>query len=488
VQAALHRDYPRTGEVPFSSETKRMVTVHRTPQGTAVAYVKGAPGVLLEASRRQFTASGEQPLASEDRERFLSVNRELAGRALRVLALAYRDLPGGWDPGALAHDLVFVGLVGMIDPLRDEAEPAIGACRQAGIRTVMITGDQPATAAEIGRQLGLDRDARNRPLATVHGRELAALDDAGWRRVVGDAAVFARVSPEHKLRIVEALQRQGDIVAMTGDGVNDAPALRKADIGVAMGIKGTEVAKETADLVITDDNFATIVVAVEQGRIIYANILRFIHYLFSCNVAEITSVFAAIMIGWPLPLGPLQVLWLNMVTDVFPALALALEPSAPDVMTRPPRDPRASLMTPAFVGLIAWQGLLLAGVTLGAFFVGLEWYGAEGTGLRHAVTMAFMTLSLTQVCHALNARSQRRSAFTDRLFTNGWLWGAMLACVLLQVAAVYVPFLQAVLRTAPLGATDWGVVAAGSLAPVAVVELVKLAQRPGALRSRRRGG
>jgi Ca2+-transporting ATPase len=478
----LDRDYPRIGEVPFSSETKWMATVHRTPQGQTVAYVKGAPGVLLEASRSQFTAVGERLLTAEDRERFLAVNRELAGRALRVLAVAYRVLPDDYDEDQLAEDLVFVGLVGMIDPLRDEAESAIARCRQAGIRTVMITGDQPATAAEIGRQLGLDRDNRGRPLQTVHGRDLARLDDAGWRRVAAATAVFARVSPEHKLQIVQTLQSQGEVVAMTGDGVNDAPALKKADIGVAMGIKGTEVAKETADLIITDDNFATIVVAVEQGRIIYANILRFIHYLFSCNIAEIASVFAAIMIGWPLPLGPLQILWLNVVTDVFPAMALALEPSAPDVMTRPPHDPKEPLMTPRFVGLVAWQGSLLAGVTLAAFFVGMQWYGTEGAGLRHAVTMAFMTLALAQIFHAFNARSQQRSALTDRLFTNGWLWGAVLACLGLQVAAVYVPALQATLRTVALTAADWGIIAASSLAPLLVVELVKA--RAAANRSR----
>jgi Ca2+-transporting ATPase len=476
-RAGLDRDYPRIGEVPFGSDTKRMVTVHRAPDGKTVAYVKGAPSVLLDASPSQFVTPGERPLAAEDRERLLALNGEMAGRALRVLALAYRELPDGYDESQLARDLVFVGLVGMIDPLRDQAESAVARCRQAGIRTVMITGDQPATAAEIGRQLGLDRDAQGRPLQTVHGRDLAGLDAAGWRRVAAATGVFARVSPEHKLRIVQTLQGQGEIVAMTGDGVNDAPALKQADIGVAMGRTGTEVAKETADLIITDDNFATIVVAVEQGRIIYANIIRFIHYLFSCNIAEIASVFAAIMIGWPLPLGPLQVLWLNIVTDVFPAMALALEPSAPDVMRRPPHDPKEPLMTPRFVGLIAWQGLLLAGVTLAAFFTGLQWYGTQGTGLRQAVTMGFMTLALAQVFHAFNARSQRRSAFTDRLFTNGWLWGAVLACLILQVAAVYWRPVQTALRTVPLTAPDWAVVAASSLAPVALVEMVKAAGR-----------
>jgi Ca2+-transporting ATPase len=255
--------------------------------------------------------------------------------------------------------------------------------------------------------------------------------------------------------------------------VNDAPALRKADIGVAMGIKGTEVAKEAADMVLTDDNFATLVVAVEQGRIIYANIVRFIHYLFSCNVSEIMVVFAAIMLGWPLPLAPLQILWLNLVTDVFPAMALALEPSAPGVMKQAPRGPRQPLMTAHFVGLIVWQGLLLAGVTLTVFYVGLHWYGTEGEGLRRAVTMGFMTLALAQIFHAFSARSQRRSAFS-RPFTNAWLLGAVLACLTLQLAAIYWPVLQIVLRTLPLTAMELSVVAACSLVPVAVVEIVKL--------------
>ena len=476
-RAVLEPEFPRLGEVPFDSVSKRMVTMHRTPQGATVAFVKGSPGTLLAASVSQVGAAGVTPLAPDDRQRWEETNIQLAGAALRVLGLAYRELPDGYTEADLAQNLVFVGLVGMIDPLRDEAKAAIATCREAGIRTVMITGDQQATAAEIARQLGIDRDPQGKPLRTVHGRELTGLDGAGWQRVVAGAAVFARVSPEHKLKIVEAFQGQGHIVAMTGDGVNDAPALKQADIGVAMGIKGTEVAKETADMVLTDDDFATIVGAVEQGRIIYANILRFIHYLFCCNFAEILTVFAAIMIGWPLPLGALQILWLNMITDIFPALALALEPSAPDMMKRPPRDPKESLLPPRFLGLIGWQGVLLAGVTLLVYFLGMRWYGAEGEGLRHAVTLAFMTLALAQVFHAFNVRSQRRSAFTARLFTNGWLWGAVAICLLLQLAAVYVPFLQTVLHTVPLTTADWGVIAACSLLPVAVVELVKVVQR-----------
>jgi Ca2+-transporting ATPase len=474
-RVVLERAYPRVHEVPFSSETKRMATVHETPEGGNVAYVKGSPAAILEASGWLVEAAGVVPMTKNAMERVRAVNEELAAGAMRVLGLAYRDRPEPYDDD-LIRELTFVGLVGMIDPLRDEAVATIASCRAAGIRTVMITGDQQATAAEIARQLGMDVDAQGKRLRTVHARELTGLDAVGWKNVVADAAVFARVSPEHKLRIVEALQGRGHVVAMTGDGVNDAPALRQADIGIAMGIRGTEVAKDSADMVITDDNFSTIVSAVEQGRIIVHNVLRFMHYLFSCNLAEIATVFGAIMLGWPLPLGVLQILWLNLVTDIFPAMALALEASAADVMKQPPRDPHEPLMTPRFAWLITWQGLLLTGSTLVAFALGLRWYGAEGDGLQHAVTIAFMTLALAQVFHAFNARSRTRSAFSHP-FSNAWLLGATLVCVLLQLAAVYVPLLRQVLHTVPLTAPDWILIAVASAAPVAVVELVKLGQR-----------
>ncbi len=475
--AALAADFPRLSEAPFDSNTKRMVTVHRTPQGKTLAFIKGSPATLLAASSVQARAEGASPLTAEDRGRWEEKNQALASAALRVLGLAYRELPEDYTDADFGRELTWVGLVGMTDPLRDEARTAIATCRTAGIRAVMITGDQPSTAAEIARQLGIDHDLAGRPLRIVHGRELANLDAAGWKTAVADAAVFARVSPEHKLQIVEALQEQGHVVAMTGDGVNDAPALKKADIGIAMGIKGTEVAKENADMVITDDNFASIVGAVEQGRIIYGNILRFLHYLLSCNFSEILTVFLALMIGWPLPLAALQILWLNLITDIFPAFALALEPSGPDVMSRPPRDPQESVLTPAFIGLVVWQGLLLTMVTLLAFGIGMHWHGSEGEGLRQATTMAFMTLALAQVFHAFNARSQSRSAFTGRLFTNGWLWAAVAFCLLLQAAAVYLPLLQRVLHTVPPSLADWGLIAGCSLLPVAVVEGVKALQR-----------
>jgi len=475
--AELTKQYPRISEVPFDSVSKSMSTVHTTPDGKKVAYVKGAPGKMIKASNRQLLASGLQAFTDEERQKWRDANDQLAGAALRVLALAYRELPEGYDEAEVSRDLTFVGLVGMSDPLREEAKAAIGTCREAGIRTVMITGDQQSTAAEIAAQLGMDVDQKGNRLRTVHGGELEGLDDEGWKKAVADAAVFARVSPEHKLQIVEALQRQGHIVAMTGDGVNDAPALKKSDIGIAMGIKGTEVAKENADMVITDDNFTSIVGAVEQGRIIYGNILRFIHYLLSCNLSEILTVFIALMIGWPLPLVALQILWLNLVTDIFPAFALALEPSAPNVMKRPPRDPNESLLPMRFIGLIVWQGLLLTSVTLFAFGIGMHWHGDDEAGLRRASTMAFMTLALSQVFHVFNARSQTRSAFTDRLFTNGWLWGAVGICLVLQLVAVYVPLLQQVLRTVPPTVAEWGLIVGCSLFPLAVVELVKGIQR-----------
>ena len=476
-QTELALEFPRLSEVPFDSSSKRMVTVHRSPQGPMLAFVKGAPATVVASSSLQFRATGVTPLTDDDRRRWETTNEELAGAAMRVLGFAYRELPYGYSEDDFDRELTFVGLVGMSDPLRDEAKAAITTCREAGIRTVMITGDQQTTAAEIARQLGLDRNLDGGPLVTVHGRELTDLDAEGWKRVVAEAAVFARVSPEHKLRIVEALQQDGHIVAMTGDGVNDAPAMKQADIGIAMGIKGTEVAKESADMVITDDNFASIVGAVEQGRIIYGNILRFLHYLLSCNISEILTVFVALMAGWPLPLVALQILWLNLITDIFPAFALALEPSPPDVMNRPPRDTQESLLTLRFIGLIVWQGMLLTGVTLFAFGIGMHWHGTEGEGLRQATTMAFMTLALAQVFHAFNARSQRRSAFTNRLFTNGWLWAAVGVCLILQIAAVYLPLLQQVLHTVPPSLSDWGVIAVCSLMPVLVVEFIKLFTR-----------
>ena len=475
--ASLDQDYPRVDELPFSSETMRMVTVHSTPDGTLIAYMKGAPAAVLAACTHVAQANETTPLTDEARDAQLAANAELGAAALRVLGLAWRELPENYSSDDLTTGLTFAGLVGMRDPLREGTQQTLEVCRSAGIRTVMITGDQVSTATEIARQLGLDRDPDGQLLRTVHGGELHDLSDADWQALVKDTAVFARVSPEDKLRIVGAFQELGHIVAMTGDGVNDAPALRKADIGVAMGIRGTQVAKDAADMVLADDNFATIVAAVEQGRIVVQGIRRFIHFLFSCNLAEILTVFVAIIIGWPLPLGVLQILWLNLVTDVFPAMALALEPSSPGVMQQPPRDPDTPLLSLKFSALIVWQGGVLAACTLASFAIALRWYGAEGIGLQRAVTISFMTLALAQTAHAFNVRSRSRSLVSAHFLANRWLWGSTVLCVLLQVLAVNVPLLQDVLDTVPLDRADWALVSAGALMPVVIVEVVKLVQR-----------
>ena len=470
--AALVKGAPRLAEQPFSSTTQRMVTVHRDGEQQVLLYVKGSPGVIIASSA----------LSDDDRRRHLEENTALAGQAMRVLALAYCSLPAGAAiddaaiDAAVAHDLVYIGLVAMQDPLREAAQAAIATCKTAGIRTIMITGDQPATASEIARQLGIDVDDAGRPRKTVRGRDLVALDEAGWLDAVTTTAVFARVSPEQKLQIVQALQKSGEVVAMTGDGVNDAPALKTADIGVAMGKKGTAVAKDTADMIITDDNFATMVVAVEQGRVIYANIQKFILYLFSCNIAEITTVFVAMIVGWPVPLLALQILWLNLLTDVFPAFALALEPSAPKIMLQPPRSPQTSIVDRAMVGRILWQGALLSTATLTSFVVGLRWHGQQGPGLQIAMTMAFMTLGFLQIIQAFTARSRSQSLCVG-LFVNRWLWAAVVGCVVLQLATVTLSPLRAVLHTRMPGALDWLVIAGCALAPAFVSEIVKGVQR-----------
>lgn len=473
--ATLQAQYRRTAEIPFSTEAKWMLTEHRLQDDSRLECAKGAPSRMLELCEFEAWGDANRPMTSERRDWWQKTNTVLANKALRVLGLAWRQTPwpslAGEHPQETSEPWVFLGLVGIIDPLRDEAGSSIALCREAGIATVMITGDQVATAQVIARRLGIDKGGQSESLKTIHAKILNEASPEQLRILLGQTAVFARAEPRHKLQIVEALQDIGHVVAMTGDGVNDAAALKQADIGIAMGRTGTDVAKQTADMILTDDNFATIVKAVEQGRVIYANIIHFVHYLLSCNLAELLTVFIALMLGWPLPLLPLQILWLNMVTDVLPALALALEPSAPDVMLRKPREPDAALLSPNLMWLIAWQGLLLALATLGAFYIGLQRH--EGT--EHAVTMAFVTLGLVQALHAFNTRSQHRSALTRQLFTNPWLWAAVALCIVLQLAAVYVPYMRAVLGTVLLDACEWGVVVAFAFAPIALVELTKWA-------------
>jgi Ca2+-transporting ATPase len=463
----LQAEYPEVAELPFSSERQLMATFHSAPDGRRVACVKGGPRRIVEQSSGELTGAGVTPLDDAGRAALLETNRGLAGRGLRVLALAYRALDEGESPGPGAvHDLVFVGFAGMQDPPAEGVRETITRFHNAGVRTVMITGDQAVTAEAVGRDLGLLRDSDE----TVRGRELSKLSDAQLSERVGRVSVFSRVSPEQKLRIVEALQGRGDIVGMLGDGVNDAAALKKADIGVAMGIRGTDVAKETADVVLQDDRFETVGVAVEDGRVIYDNIRKFIFYLFSCNLSEVATLLVTGLAGMPLPLMPLQILWLNLVTDVFPALALAMEPPEPDVMGRPPRDPKSAILSRWFLSSVVSFSLLITSATLAVFVWALEFRQTE---LSHAVTLAFMTLALAQLFHVFNARSARPVVFGGRLFRNRWVWAALALTIGLQVATVYIPLLSRVLGTHALSPHDWLVVLVAALMPLIIGQMLK---------------
>ncbi|HEX6202973.1 MAG TPA: HAD-IC family P-type ATPase [Thermoanaerobaculia bacterium] len=467
------------GEVPFTSERRLMATFHRGADGRVVASVKGAPGRLLELSSRRAAAAGEIPLDATAREALLAENRDLAARGLRVLALARRRLDPGEEPGEAAlHDLTFVGMAAIADPPAEHVAETIAALRRAGVRTVMITGDQAVTAAAVARAIGLLDDTGE----VIGGGELAALDEATLADRAGRIAVYSRTSPADKLRIVDAFHRRGEIVAMLGDGVNDAPALKRADIGVAMGGRGTDVAKETADVVLQDDRFDTIAAAVEEGRVIFDNIRKFIYYLFSCNAAEVLVLFVAGVAVLPLPLGPLQLLWLNLLTDVFPAMALAVEPAEPDVMARPPRDPASGLLSARLVRRLGLAALLITAGTLGVFLWGL----AGGGDPRRAATLAFATLAFAQLAHVIDARSPAPLLASRRLFANRWAWAAIGGVAALQVAAVHLPPLQAVLDTVALSPADWGAVAAGALAPLLAAQAIKGLRRR--LARRRAGG
>jgi Ca2+-transporting ATPase len=471
---ALRAAHPQRAAVPFSSETRRMITVHDLPAadgGGRVALLKGAPSAVLALCGTWAGPDGAAvPLTDADRARFVAENEAMAADALRVLALAERPHDDGADPEAGGYTLL--GLVGMIDPPRPEAAAAIAEAHAAGIRTVMLTGDQIETARAIARQLGLNNGPDRADVVALHARDLEGADPARLAQLAREADVFARVSPEDKLRIVAALQGSGEVVAVTGDGVNDAPALKKADIGVAMGERGTEVAKEAADVVLSDDNFATIVRAVAGGRTIYANLLKFVHFLFACNLAEVLTIFAAVLLGWPLPLLPLQILWVNLVTDVFPALALAVEPADPDVMRRRPRPSGESLLSPGFLGMVAWQGAVLALVVLACYRWALDAYGPGA----HARTIALLSLVGVQGAQLFNSRSRRRSGLRG-LAHVPYIWAATGSLVLLQALALYLRPLGRVLGTVPPNPSDWAVTALSFAAPVAAVEVVKLIGR-----------
>lgn len=472
--ARLRSEYPKLAERPFDADTKRMTTIHRTPDGTHLALLKGAPAVVFDVCA-DYAASltSTEPLDVEARARFLATNNQMADHALRVLALAEKQLPqDGADDAAEAESTsgyTLLGLVGMIDPPRAEVAEAIRQAHAAGIRTVMLTGDQLNTARAIARELRLS--AEEEPLV-LHARELAEASPERLAELAHTVTVFARVSPEDKLHIVEALQQAGEVVAVTGDGVNDAPALKRADIGIAMGERGTESAKEAADVVLADDNFATIVGAVAGGRMIYANISKFVHLMFSANLGEVVMIFTAIAIGWPLPLLPLQILWVNLVTDVFPALALALEPPAADVMQQRPRSSHDALLSRAFLLLIGWQGVMLGALSLAVYSWALTAYGSG----PHARTMAMLALVGVQLGHLFNCRSRTHSALAG-FFRNGFIWGAAAMVVGLQLLAVWWSPLRRVLQTVAPNALDWGIISLAVLAPVVIVEITKCIAR-----------
>jgi Ca2+-transporting ATPase len=460
--------HPKVAEQPFHSSTKRMTTLHRKTDGQHFAALKGAPAVVLDACSTYRDAGGNTvPLDDDAFARFTAANEQMANRALRVLGLAVKHFNAEAEhtsENALESEFTFLGLVGMIDPPRPGVAEAIQGAKRAGIRTVMLTGDQLNTGIAIARELGLGKEE---PTA-LHARALLTTAPDQLADLARNVDVFARVSPEEKLRIVEALQQAGEVVAVTGDGVNDAPALKRANIGIAMGQRGTEVAKEAADVVLADDNFATILKAVEGGRTIYANITKFVHMMFSHNLGEVLVIFIAIATGLPLPLLPLQILWMNLVTDVFPALALAVEPASKDIMNQPPRSSRETFLSRPFLLLIGWQSAMLAAIALAAYLWALEVYGPGA----HSRTIALFALISVQLGHTFNCRSRTRSAF-DGLFTNPFLWIAAVIVVLLQLVAIYVSPLAAVLGTVTLSTTDWTVIGICGLLPIAIVEAAK---------------
>jgi Ca2+-transporting ATPase len=457
--------FPRNHEIPFTSETKRMTTLHETPHGM-VAYAKGAPEVILASCTQMVGRSGTVPLGEQERAAVLDAAQSMASEALRVLAVAAKP---GTTVQSAESEMTFLGLVGMIDPPRPEAAEAVQICRQAGIKPVMITGDHPLTARAVASELGLMTGGR-----VVTGAELDQMPPAELHRDLQTIDVFARVSPAHKLQIVSALQDAGHLVAMTGDGVNDAPALKKADIGVAMGITGTDVSKEAAAMTLTDDNFASIVAAVEEGRGVYGNIKKYLMYLLSSNVGEMFLMAGATLAGLPLPLSAVQILYVNLVTDGLPALALAVDPPESDLMQRPPRDPRAGIFTRPVIALIMAGGLWSTVVNLGLF----TWARNSGRSLTEAMTLTFLSLVLIQFFKAYNYRSDRQSVF-DRPFANRWLNLAIAAEVLLLPLILYVPFLSEAFGTAAISLADWLLVLVLAASVVPVLELMKWMVRRG---------
>jgi Ca2+-transporting ATPase len=466
-KADLRKEMPRVEELPFDSDRKCMTTFHQW-QGGYVSFTKGAVDVLLE---RSVKVASEAGIGDLDREEILKVDDRMAADGLRVLGVAMRkwdSLPADLTPENVESDLVMLGLVGLLDPPREEAVEAIALCKQAGIRPVMITGDHPLTAKTIASRLGILEDDSD---SVITGVELDRLSMEEFEEKVEHINVYARVAPEQKLKIVKALQDKGQFAAMTGDGVNDAPALKRADIGVAMGITGTDVSKEAAHMILLDDNFATIVKAVREGRRIFDNIRKFIRYTMTSNSGEIWTIFLAPFFGLPIPLLPIHILWINLVTDGLPGLALAAEPGEKGIMKRPPRHPQESIFAHGMTTQIIWVGLLMGGVTIFSQAWSIRF------GIENWQTIVFTVLCFSQMGNVLAIRSERDSLFTMGMFTNKPLLGAVALTVALQLATIYVPFLNSIFKTAPLSAVELAFALTLSTVVFFAVEIDKLLLR-----------
>jgi len=467
---ATEANYPRVNEIPFDSARKRMSTIHRDPDGGYLIFTKGAPEIVLEHCDTILENGEAVPIPETRREHIQNINREMANQALRVLAVAQRHLdtlPNEITPDEVEKNLTLVGLIAMIDPARPEVKPAIERARHAGIRTVMVTGDYPDTARAIAQQIGLLREGSR----VVPGTEIEEMSAEELAAVIEQVDVFARVSPEHKVRIVEAFRARDYVVAMTGDGVNDAPALKRASIGVAMGITVTDVSKETADMVLTDDNYVSIVSAVEQGRVIYSNIRKFVFFLLSCNLAEIGVIFLATLAGTPSPLTPIQLLWLNLLTDGAPALALGVEKGDPDIMDHPPRSVKEPIINrDMWIGMVV-QTIVKTTVTLIAFAIGRQLTPDSWVLAR---TMAFVTISASEVLRAYTTRSELYPLFKIGVFTNKYMQYAVFTSLALMLLVLYVPFLQGIFDTQALSLTHWSYLLPLILIPPVVAEITKI--------------